>query len=200
MPCSILSLDVQDIMGSHSVNIEGNLHKHTLDSNGKIFSSEKYKTVDHKSDDEHDSVEMPDYELVKNQITNKEGCRIDGYFIVNKVPGNFHISSHAYGPIIQRLLMDQIFDFDVTHKVNHISFGEDNELKEVKKVFELGEINPLDNSERKDNGRNIYEYYMKVVPTTYVDLKDRIFYVHQFISNNNKVHAPQFLPAVYFRY
>ena len=202
LPCSILSLDIQDIMGSHSVNIVGNLHKHRLDVNGATLETEKYKTVDHehegKKGEEH-GIEMPDYDLVKNQIINKEGCRIDGYFVVNKVPGNFHISSHAYGPIIQRLLMDGLFGFDVSHKVNHISFGEDNELKDVKRIFGLGEISPLDGTEKPEHDKSIYEYYMKVVPTTYVDMDSNTFFVHQFISNHNKVHVFQYLPAVYFR-
>ena len=34
-PCAILSLDVVDVTGVHDVNIEGRLHKHALDSNGK---------------------------------------------------------------------------------------------------------------------------------------------------------------------
>ena len=34
-PCSILSLDVVDVTGVHDVNIEGRLHKHALDENGK---------------------------------------------------------------------------------------------------------------------------------------------------------------------
>lgn len=32
LPCDILSLDAQDVMGSHSVNLEGELHKYRVDS------------------------------------------------------------------------------------------------------------------------------------------------------------------------
>lgn len=34
-PCAILALDVADVTGVHEVNVEGKLHKHSLDSNGK---------------------------------------------------------------------------------------------------------------------------------------------------------------------
>jgi len=34
-PCIVLSLDQQDIVGSHSVNIEGDLVKTKLDSKGR---------------------------------------------------------------------------------------------------------------------------------------------------------------------
>ena len=30
-------------------------------------------------------------------MEDKEGCNIEGVLIINKVPGNFHISSHAFG-------------------------------------------------------------------------------------------------------
>jgi hypothetical protein len=95
--------------------------------------------------------------------------------------------------------MDGLFGFDVSHRVNHISFGDDNELKTVKSIFNLGEISPLDNTEKKEHDKSIYEYYMKVVPTTYVDLNHKDYHVHQFISNHNKVPVFQHLPAVYFR-
>ena len=31
-----MALDVVDVTGVHEVNIEGRLHKHSLDSNGKV--------------------------------------------------------------------------------------------------------------------------------------------------------------------
>lgn len=35
-PCAILALDIVDVTGVHEVNIEGRLHKHALDENGKV--------------------------------------------------------------------------------------------------------------------------------------------------------------------
>lgn len=35
-PCAVLSLDIVDVTGVHEVNIEGRLHKHSLDENGKV--------------------------------------------------------------------------------------------------------------------------------------------------------------------
>jgi hypothetical protein len=34
-------------------------------------------------------------------LDEKEGCRVEGTVVINKVPGNFHISSHAYGQVVQ---------------------------------------------------------------------------------------------------
>jgi hypothetical protein len=166
-PCSILSLDVQDVMGSHSVNVHGSLMKYRLDKNRNVLGEEVYQVKEKKKEnnpqeEDDDESAMPDYELVKKQISDKEGCRLRGYFYVNKVPGNFHISSHAFGPTVQRLYSDGYFNFDLSHKINHISFGDDKDLKIIKKTFNTGELNPLDNTEKNENSKILYEYYLKV--------------------------------------
>ena len=40
MPCDILSLDVQDIMGTHKTDVMGELYKIRLDKNQKVLSTE----------------------------------------------------------------------------------------------------------------------------------------------------------------
>lgn len=37
-------------------------------------------------------------------INNKKGCRMKGFFEIDRVPGNFHFSCHGYGSIIHRLV------------------------------------------------------------------------------------------------
>lgn len=91
IPCSIISLDLQDIMGSHTVNIHGSLMKYKLDKNGRVIGESLYKTKNpEKHGEEHiheedEDEEMPDYEEVKRQFQNQEGCQLKGYFLVNKV-------------------------------------------------------------------------------------------------------------------
>jgi hypothetical protein len=63
----------------------------------------------------------------------------------------------------------------------------------------MGEINPLDKSSKISSERKIFEYYMKVVPTTYVDINDRTFYVNQFTSTSNEVPATMTIPTIFFR-
>ena len=86
LPCSIISLDLQDIMGSHTVNIHGSLIKIKLDKDGKNIGESAYKTKPPGEihEDETDE-EMPDYEMVKKQFAAHEGCQLKGYFLVNKV-------------------------------------------------------------------------------------------------------------------
>jgi len=202
LPCMILSLDIQDVMGSHSVNVHGTLHKDFLDQNGVMLSQAVHKTKHEHAPNEHHEgeEEQPDYEEVKKAIRDKEGCRLNGTFFVNKVPGNFHISSHAFGPTIQRLYSEGMMHWDVTHKINHISFGDDSALKEIKKQFGVGVLNPLDEVGKVDHDqKKTYEYYLKVVPTTYEDINKKTYHVHQFTSNTNEV-VTNMVPATYFRF
>jgi hypothetical protein len=39
MPCDLLSLDVQDVMGTHIVDISGNLLKNKLSEDGEVLES-----------------------------------------------------------------------------------------------------------------------------------------------------------------
>ena len=55
--------------------------------------------------------------------------QIKRIFFVNKVPGNFHISSHAFAPTIQKLAIENKLDIDLNHKINYLSFGDDEEIK-----------------------------------------------------------------------
>ncbi len=53
-----------------------------------------------------------------------------GTVIINKVPGNFHISTHAFGEVVQRIYMGGK-RLDFSHTVNHLSFGNDLMMKQI---------------------------------------------------------------------
>jgi len=48
--------------------------------------------------------------------------------------------------------------------------------------------------------KKVYEYYMKIVPTTYKDIHSDEYYVNQFTSYSNEVAASMSLPSIYFRF
>lgn len=202
LPCSLLSIDVDDVMGVHSVNLEGDLMKYKLDSKGNSIGQEPYFSKKIKVEGhDHAHFAQPDYEQVKKQLVNNEGCRLKGFFYVNKVPGNFHISSHAFAPTIQRLAQDNLLTIDVNHKVNHLSFGNDNELRKIKKLFKQGLLNTLDGTTKNTNRkRMIYEYYIKIVPSTYINLYKKESYVYQYNIISNESPAYNQFPTLFFRY
>lgn len=82
------------------------------------------------------------YDKGATEAQGHEGCRIKGTFSVQRVPGNFHFSSHAYaGKFMRSMTMRQLFppgmfpelsssaEYDLTkanmsHTINHLAFGE----------------------------------------------------------------------------
>lgn len=93
----------------------------------------------------HDQSNQLNLQRAVQAFNNKEGCQLKGFILINRVPGNFHISAHAFGAILPTLFQQAKIQFlDLQHKVNHISFGEQNDLKDIKKKFSQGVLNPLD--------------------------------------------------------
>jgi hypothetical protein len=86
-PCSILSLDKQDAVHSHTVDVEENLLKTRLGADGRQIGTQ-------------DNLEPLGFqsrvEAIRQQYADKEGCRLAGNFTVKMVPGNFHISVHHF--------------------------------------------------------------------------------------------------------
>lgn len=192
-PCYLLSLDAQDVLGTHVENIKGSLRKTRLDAKGNKFQQEDMLK-------EQEAVNL---EIAKAQVKANEGCQIVGFIQVNKVPGNFHISMHAHHDIIMQAFDNALPRLDLSHKIGHISFGENRELMEIRSEFQEGVLTPLDGIKRY-RAESVqmpinYEYYIKVVPTTYHTLAGKEHYVHQFTVNTNEVMVNSF-PAVYFRY
>ncbi|EGR31815.1 hypothetical protein IMG5_101180 [Ichthyophthirius multifiliis] len=193
-PCDILSLDMQDIMGSHTVNIEGTINKRRISSDGNYFDLLKAGADDSEFN----------LQRATQAYMDKEGCNISGTMLVNKVPGNFHISSHAYGHVLGQVLSNAGKNtIDLSHKVKHLSFGDEFDLKNIKRQFSQGLLHPMDNKQ-KDKPQNIlngitYQYYINIVPTTYVDTGNKNYHVYQFTYNSNE-QINNHLPTVYYRY
>lgn len=40
MPCAMLGVEIQDVVGSHSLDLGGQLYKRRLDKNGKFLSDQ----------------------------------------------------------------------------------------------------------------------------------------------------------------
>ena len=192
-PCSLMSLDAQDVMGSHIVDIEGTLNKRRLDRDGRLLTEESMLGAS----------KTQDAAAIKSQLTNGEGCQIVGNISVNKVPGNFHISNHAQHNLVHQITNNDLSKLDFSHQINHLSFGDNQDLELITNTFTEGVLSPLDSLSRvrpESNKRPLtYEYYIKVVPTTYITLKNQEFHVYQFTANTNEFESDG-LPTVYFRY
>jgi len=90
-------------------------------------------------------------------------------------------------------------NLDMSHTVNHLSFGENEDISKIRQKFLEGVLNPLDDTSREKTGplQISFEYYIKVVPTTY-EKEDKTFSVHQFTANNHEQSGSS--TSIYFRY
>ena len=125
-------------------------------------------------------------------------------FNLYQVPGNFHFSSHAYISIIEKLVGDSVFKFDLTHKINHLSFGDEKDFVSIRNHFtsEVDTLSPLDGKSKVTGTdmKKVYEYYLKVIPTQYVDINKNVYNVHQITANDHEYNSQFMLPSIFFRY
>ncbi|KAK1318465.1 Protein disulfide-isomerase 5-4 [Acorus calamus] len=128
-----------------------------------------------------------------------EGCNIHGFLEVNKVAGNFHFapgkSFHLSNINIIDLIALQTENHNISHKINKLSFGKDFP----------GVVNPLDGVEWTHTGSSPgqYQYFIKVVPTIYTDIRGRKIHSNQFSVTEHFRDAegfPRPLPGVFFIY
>ncbi|KAI0237071.1 Endoplasmic reticulum-Golgi intermediate compartment protein 3 [Lamellibrachia satsuma] len=130
-----------------------------------------------------------------------EGCRIYGYLEVNKVAGNFHIAPgksfqqhHVHVHDLQAFGGKQ---FDLSHKISHLSFGMDYP----------GQVNPLDHTtESTEHTSVMFQYFVKIVPTTYVKANNKMIQTSQFsVTKHQRILSTgglgeSGLPGVFFMY
>jgi len=93
-----------------------------------------------------------------------EGCNLFGFLEVNKVAGNFHIApgkafQSAQGQLVHEFKPFDTHKYNISHVIHSLSFG----------VHYPNRVNPLDGATAVlRNGSGVFQYFAKVVPTTYV--------------------------------
>jgi len=239
MPCELLSFDAQDVMGSHEVDAHGHLFKERLTSKGDIIATEEMQGSHYGASSSLTrhfsfSYDNQDVDRIRKMINSGEGCRVAGHVKVNKVPGNVHLSTYSHSYLFGSLYQETR-NINISHRINHISFGVDTDISFVKQNFkDTGIVSPLDGVEQTMHERTtsstsspapglgglgygyglgyglggaqkggietaIFEYYTKVVPTTYRPLDTPPLNVYQFTANSNKIVNQQ-MPSLYLRY
>ncbi|XP_028549741.1 endoplasmic reticulum-Golgi intermediate compartment protein 3-like [Dendrobium catenatum] len=133
----------------------------------------------------------------KIQEEQGEGCNIHGFLDVKKVAGNIHFAPgksfhHLSFPFLD--LFSFQAEYNVSHKINKLSFG---------KEFP-GVINPLDGTGWiQPSYSGIYQYFIKVVPTIYADIRGHKIHSNQFSVTQHFREGnvyPRPLPGIFFIY
>jgi len=191
IPCDILAILTSDALGEKTIDINGTITKSRLDKYGKKLDEKKY------------GIEDVNYDKVKTEMNNDEGCNLKGFFYVDPVPGSFQITSGYYGTIIVGLANERILKTNIQHKINKISFGEFNEYqiwsgfgKEISKLS-----TSLSGIKRKnDVNSRIYQYYLKVVPTKFLTYSGKEINNYQYTYSSFAEFTLNDMPSLYFRY
>jgi len=123
---------------------------------------------------------------------NGAGCRYESQFSINKVPGNFHLSTHSAqqqpaNPDMRHIIHDVKFGTDMQHRSRHGSF---NPLKERHLV--------------ETNALSTHEYIVKIVPSVYEELNGQLTFSYQYTYAHKEFvayhHTGRILPAIWFKY
>jgi hypothetical protein len=182
LPCAATSVDAEDVMGNHLLDVGGELHKTRVDNDGNVLPGKKFDAP------------------AKEQVG--EGCNVHGYMVVRKVPGNFHVSAHAHSELIAVYFPGSTID--TSHIVHDLSFGDPASAKQLN-LIDSSVVNPLAGASKKAEFSSkehapSYEYYINVVPTDYLRLSGELIESFQFSANSNEIVGRYRIPALYFRY
>ena len=205
LPCELLSIEIRNDLGLVVQNIEGNLTKYNLNQNLEITGQKKYVLENlGRFGHNHDHIAQPDYELVKQQIKNKEGCRLEGHFFIDAVPGSFIISAKAFYPTIEKLKREGLDTTNLEHKIKFLYFGQSVDTKNRfarLALFTKGLINTLGNKQRiNEKFPMVYQYYLKIVPSKDKYLSGKEVNRYQYTANSFEDLVYNGLPALYFKY
>ena len=134
----------------------------------------------------------------KNPFANVrpgEGCRLTGSMRVNKVAGNVHMtigeSLVRDGAHIHQFIPSEAPKFNVSHTIHELTFGDKHPL--------MPSTNFLDNTVRyvdeSTGGTGLFQYFLRIVPTEYVDKAGRTSLV-----TNQFTYTEKFRPVVLAEY
>ncbi|RZC49300.1 hypothetical protein C5167_017719 [Papaver somniferum] len=214
LACSMLSVDAMDISGEQHLDIRHDIIKKRIDSHGNVIESRQDGIGAPKSDEDccnsceevreayrkkgwglgnPELIDQCKREGFFQQIKDEEGegCNIYGFLEVNKVAGNFHFapgkSFHQSNVHVQDLLAFQKDSYNISHKINKLSFGE----------YFPGAMNPLDGVQWMQEVPNgMYQYFIKVVPTVYTDISGHTIQSNQVTFTEGHVSFLHFLTNV----
>lgn len=185
LPCFALSLDVLDALGRHEMGMAGGLKKTRVARLNNLGPGARPEFIG----------EFHENNEAQFDAQKGEGCNVAGFVLVNKVPGNFHVSSHGLQHVVMRYLGGNI---NVMHTIHNLWMGEVDATGDHD--YE-GEVHPLNGVEHFEEGLWHYEYHLDVVPTIYARRRSREERAYQLSANAHKQQVPPgHMPAAFFRY
>ncbi len=212
VPCHIISVDQEDSVGNHRMNIGDTIIKNRLNKVNNIINEplKGYIQTD---------------ELTK-ALENEEGCLVSGYVPVTKVVGDIHISFHHYADLFNFVRLDEpkLFEkISLNHEIIYLNFGEIGYNDQILKRFKFDDNNSINidgkgeklgisfNNPKnipnfiKETKRKNYDYYVKLIPHIFDDTinedKAKIGYQYSMTSRSRDYnHESYEMPIVIINY
>ncbi|KAH9452403.1 hypothetical protein MJO29_008593 [Puccinia striiformis f. sp. tritici] len=193
MPCHYLSVDIKDAVGDRMyMNQE-------FKKEGTTFDIGDAKRIDHDNSTSqlstsqilHASRKGHSFGKTRPLVPDGPACRIYGNTQVKKVTGNLHITTLGHGYLSWEHTDHKLMN--LTHVITEFSFGQ----------FFPKIVQPLDNSlELTDKPFHIFQYFISVVPTTYVDRLGRRLHTNQYsvTDMSRPVEHGAGIPGLFFKY
>ncbi|RSH86879.1 uncharacterized protein EHS24_005157 [Apiotrichum porosum] len=207
MPCRYLSIDLRDAVGDR-LHLSGDFAKEgTIFNAGKatsmklvsatqaisaskVISDARRSTPNQKrgslsglkalfSSKGNAQKQHAEYRPTHNKVDDGPACRIYGSVEVKKVTGNLHITTLGHGYMSFEHTDHALMN--VSHVIHEFSFG----------PFFPAIAQPLDLSlESTDEPFTAFQYFLRIVPTTYIDASRRKLVTSQYAG----------IPGIFFKY
>lgn len=186
IPCIPISLDHQDDVNKHILDYTATLKKFRILKNGSKLPENPEKTVNG---------------LIE-ALDNQEGCQLEGFINVARVPGNLHISLHVAHDMMHLLPREYSMKLIFSHIINDLSIGNEDISNLIEEDFKVQDIIQYKGIGVDDlKGITKHEYFLRIVPVQFVNQcnGERIStFTCSMNRNSDFYHAP--FGAIYFRY
>ncbi|KAK4055067.1 hypothetical protein OIO90_003408 [Microbotryomycetes sp. JL221] len=193
MPCHYLTVDVRDAVGDR-LHISDEFKK-----DGTTFEIGQAKRIQNLKNTKevsaskmiHDAHGRRVFPATSNIIENGPACRIYGSMAVKKVTGNLHITTLGHGYLSWEHTDHKLMN--LSHVIHEFSFG----------PYFPRIAQPLDNSaETTDAPFHIFQYFVSVVSTTYIDARRRVLHTSQYsVTDMSRVtEHGKGVPGVFIKY
>ncbi|GAA5862330.1 hypothetical protein JCM3774_002481 [Rhodotorula dairenensis] len=192
-PCHYLTVDVRDAVGDR-LHISDEFKKdgtffsvgpaHQLQSSHGDRGSTASRMV-------KDSRGRRVFAKTKQPAENGPACRIYGSTTVKKVTGNLHVTTLGHGYLSWEHTDHSLMN--LSHVIDEFSFG----------PYFPRIVQPLDNSvEITQAPFHIFQYFLSVVSTTYVDASRRVLHTHQYsvTEMSRTTEHGRGVPGIFFKY
>jgi len=124
-------------------------------------------------------------------VEDGPACRVYGSMQVKKVTGNLHITTLGHGYLSWEHTDHALMN--LSHVIHEFSFG----------PYFPAISQPLDNSVETTQAHfHIFQYFLSVVSTTYIDAKQRLLDTHQYsVTDMSRVtEHGRGVPGIFFKY